>query len=117
MFCALRRPRGAEMRRSLLTLLLAAPLCAQTGTWTLVQTASSPSARNEYAAAYDSVRHRLALFGGVPACSGPRLTDTWEYDGLNWVQRFPATSPTAARGAAVYDSARQRTVLLLQGSS
>jgi hypothetical protein len=70
---------------------------------------SGPSARGNFGMAYDSVRQRTVLFGGV---STTNLGDTWEYDGLAWVQRFPTTSPAARQGHAMaYDPVRQRTVL------
>jgi hypothetical protein len=40
------------------------------------------------------------------------LGDTWEWDGVNWVQRSPATVPPARHAHAMaYDSARGVTVL------
>ena len=57
--------------------------------------------------AYDSLRQRLVLFGGV----GPFPTlygDTWEWDGAAWSQRTPARSPPGARGysVAAFDASR-----------
>ena len=50
------------------------------------------------------------LFGGVDA-SG-YLSDTWEWDGVDWTQRTPASAPSArAVHAMAYDSARGMTVL------
>jgi hypothetical protein len=70
-----------------------------------------PSARASHSMAYDSVRHRVVLFGGV-AANGQRLADTWEWDGVAWAQRLPAAGPPARHGAFMaFDSARARTVL------
>jgi len=56
--------------------------------------------------AYDAARQRVVLFGG----SG--YADTWEWDGILWVQRAPASSPSYRQSHAMaYDAARQRVVL------
>ncbi|MFT3837211.1 MAG: kelch repeat-containing protein [Myxococcaceae bacterium] len=59
--------------------------------------------------AYDSVRHKVVLFGGNS--SSTTLNDTWEYDGTNWTQ--VATTGPGAREyfAMVYDPVGQRTLL------
>jgi hypothetical protein len=60
--------------------------------------------------AYDSARKRLVLFGGIGDSSN--FADTWEWDGDTWVERMPATRPSARFGhAMVYDSARGKVVL------
>jgi hypothetical protein len=60
--------------------------------------------------AYDAGRQRTVLFGG--SNSSGQLADTWEWDGVNWAQRTPATSPLRRiQHAMAYDAARQRTVL------
>jgi len=62
--------------------------------------------------AYDAARQRTVLFGGSRTGFGSHLADTWEWNGKNWVQIKPATSPPARwlHGMA-YDSARGRTVM------
>jgi len=56
--------------------------------------------------AYDSKHNRVVLFGGAV------LSDTWEWDGYNWTQRFPLQSPSARSAHdMVYDAARERIVL------
>jgi len=60
--------------------------------------------------AYDALRQRVVLFGGV--LNTNYLSDTWEWDGVNWIQRVPSTVPTQrASHAMVYDVTRQRVVL------
>lgn len=57
---------------------------------------------------YDANRNIIVLFG--PAC-----TQTWEYDGTSWTQRFPAHNPPASTlryGMMVYDSYLGTSVLL-----
>ncbi len=80
--------------------------------WKLRTPSSAPSARYGHAMAFDRSRNRVVLFGGRR--SGPLgLTgDTWEYDGTDWVERYPNTSPEARQHhALVYDAARGRVVL------
>jgi hypothetical protein len=55
------------------------------------------------AMAHDAIRGRVVLFGNGA---------TWEWDGTNWSQRFPATSPPARSSHAMaWDPARGRVVL------
>ena len=78
----------------------------------LLTLAPSPLARFEHAMAYDSARGRVVLFGGHYDYLPSLLGDTWEWDGSLWVERTPATSPTARAGHVMaYDSARDRVVL------
>ena len=60
--------------------------------------------------AYDSVRQRVVLFGGMG--SSGALGDTWEWDGGAWLQRSPLSSPPPrSLHAMAYDASRHRTVL------
>lgn len=59
--------------------------------------------------AFDSARSRVVLFGGD---GNGLLADTWEWDGVNWLQRLPTTSPSSRRRHSMaYDAARQRIIL------
>ena len=70
------------------------------GQWRRVDAAASPSPRDGHAMAYDPVRQRVVLFGGQ--ADGPTwLADTWEWDGVTWIQRSPATSPPMRAHAAM----------------
>ena len=78
--------------------------------WTHLAPSASPSGRSGHAMAYDSVRQRVVLFGG--SGSSGLLRDTWEWDGTTWSPRFSANYPSARMNQAmVYDGARQRVVL------
>ncbi|MBI4712504.1 MAG: hypothetical protein HY762_04270 [Planctomycetes bacterium] len=72
----------------------------------------TPSWRDAPAMAYDAARGKVVLFGGYNIPTKTRLGDTWEYDGTNWTQRFPANSPPPRNHFAMaYDSARQKIVI------
>jgi cysteine-rich repeat protein len=78
-------------------------------TWT---SATPPPMLGRYGAsgALDALG-RVVMFGGITN-SNLFLSDTWEWDGTSWIERFPLTVPPA-RGYAMmaYDPTRHRTVL------
>ena len=83
--------------------------------WTQIGTVNNPSGRFMPAMVYDSIRGKVVLFGGASAASGQlnTLSDTWEYDGVNWTQVGTATSPGPVwMPAMVYDSIRGKVVML-----
>jgi hypothetical protein len=66
----------------------------------------TPGARSGAAAAFDSTRNVVVLFGGTPD------TTTWEFDGSSWQARDLSPAPEARRGHRMaYDAARRRIVL------
>jgi hypothetical protein len=89
-------------------------------TWTLRNPANRPSVRKDAAMAFDSDRGVCVLFGGGSNVFQNEIpqNDTWEYDGINWVQRqgtnYSATDrPPPFDGVKmVYDSFRKRCVLV-----
>ncbi len=65
-------------------------------TWSSPGLGLQPPARFAAGMAFDRVRGVTVLFGGRNAGSpSSLLNDTWEWDGANWQQRLPATSPSA----------------------
>jgi hypothetical protein len=61
--------------------------------------------------AFDALRQRTVLFGGVNALGAP-IDETWEWNGTAWLQRAPANRPSPRfYPQMAYDSARARTVL------
>ena len=75
--------------------------------WTWL-TDSGPAGRNGHGMAYDSVRQRVVLFGGVP----DPTNDTWEWDGTSWAQQPDAPPDLTPRVTVLaYDEARQQTIL------
>ena len=81
--------------------------------WLLKSPTNAPSPRLGAAMAYDSARGVTVLFGGDSgATSNEPDNETWEWDGADWLQRTPATSPPALFDhVMVYDSARGVAVL------
>ena len=81
--------------------------------WTQKLPQTSPPSRGSFALAYDSAHGQVVLFGGDRAtANGIPPNDTWVWDGDNWTQKSPQTSPPARhRHAMAYDSAHGQIVL------
>lgn len=97
----------------ILGLLLAAsaPAAPQTPpTWHQAST-TGPTARQESRMAHDTLRGRTVLFGGYSQGTSFH-SDTWEWNGTQWLPQLFATGPTArsSHGMA-YHPASGRTVL------
>ena len=82
-------------------------------TWTAYVPTVRPPARNSASMVYDAMRKKVVLFGGCGAMScASQLNDTWTWDGVNWHQESPATSPSPRMGAAMsYDPIRGKVIL------
>ncbi|MFT5130358.1 MAG: hypothetical protein ACI8W8_003989 [Rhodothermales bacterium] len=77
--------------------------------WTRIETATSPTARQRASMSFDSTRHVMVLYGGDQ--NGSPSADTWEYSGSNWAFISTANSPGPRSEAAMaYDPVRQQTV-------
>jgi len=74
-----------------------------------------PSPRSGHVMAFDTVRARTVLFGGVGA-SGSQLTDTWEWGGQSWSNPSTSGPPYPPSGMA-YDEARGLSVMLSSGTT
>ena len=82
--------------------------------WRQVHPKFSPSARIEAAMAYDPANRTTLLFGGLGNGPGHRVVfgDTWTWNGVNWNQQHPASSPPARYSAVMaYEPATQSVVL------
>ncbi len=78
-------------------------------TWTQQFPAHSPSPRDT-TLAYDASTNQVIFFGGWT--NGLAYSDTWTYDGVDWIQQHPATSPQArADNAMAFDPVLRRVVL------
>lgn len=64
--------------------------------------------RNSTATAYDSVRKRVVVFGGVSSSTAP---DTIEWDGGQWIGLHTDPHPSLAYYTMAYDTARGACVL------
>ncbi|MBI5852658.1 MAG: hypothetical protein HZB39_16725 [Planctomycetes bacterium] len=94
----------------LAVLALSSPVGAQS-TWADITPQQIAPGRAGHAMAYDRIRDRIVMFGGLISGLGFQ-NDTWEYDGVAWVQMSPATSPPARAGHPMaYDPLRGKTVL------
>jgi hypothetical protein len=59
--------------------------------------------------AYDSLHQQTVLFGGT---NGAVLNDTWVWDGANWTEKSPQTSPRArVYPVMAFDSAHGQVVM------
>lgn len=85
------------------------------GTWVIGNQALG--ARHDFSMAYDAVRQRTIVFGGLNKTyfswdANNVLGDTWEWDGSTWMLQRTPDGPRPRYGAAmVYDVARRRTIL------
>lgn len=83
------------------------------GTWTKLATSETPGyagpmMRGGSGMAYDSIRGRAVLFGGLLSGETGELVsnETWEWDGVKWTQIIPVHSPPArAFSTMAYDAA------------
>jgi hypothetical protein len=82
--------------------------------WTLRNPAQSPPGRSGMGMAYDAAMSNVVIFGGGndnPSVN-ESLDDTWMWDGTNWTQQSPNTSPALRTGPAMaYDTAHAEAVL------
>ncbi|MBI2395501.1 MAG: hypothetical protein HYV09_38395, partial [Deltaproteobacteria bacterium] len=78
-------------------------------TWTQVAT-TGPSARSRIRLAFDPIRKKSVLFGGMTATS-TWVGDTWEWNGSTWT-RTSTTGPSMRDAYSLdYDTGRRRVVL------
>lgn len=86
--------------------------------WSLRRPARTPPPRQGFAAGYDPFRARFVMFGGSTEWyHGSRLADTWEYDGIDWVQRTPTASPPPQFGGWLGPDYASGRMLLCGGLS
>lgn len=70
--------------------------------WTQRTTPTAAPRVGRHAMAFDPLRGRTVVFGGVPSSLLLGASNqTWEYDGLNWTRRTPATNPGTLDGPAM----------------
>src|SRR5207253_721251 len=69
--------------------------------WTQQAPATSPPARDNAALVADPGTGQVVLFGGRDTSGFRSIGDTWTWDGSNWTQRTPTTSPPARQAATI----------------
>lgn len=90
--------------------------------WTQLSPLTLPPARQAARMVHDPRNGgRMLMFGGATDLLASVLADTWTWDGIDWTQQFPASSPPArCEHGLSYDAALGRPVLfggLSQGLS
>ncbi len=82
-------------------------------TWTHATPTVRPSSRHSAAFAFDPVQRRMILFGGYDQIGNRYLGDTWEWNGGQWTQLTPVSTPgaRAVHQRGVTDPLRSRIVL------
>ncbi len=99
----------------LLTIVLIQAVIPPDSGWLPITTQNAPAPRVDGKIAFDTNRGNAVLFGGGTAWVGESWlseNDTWEWDGIDWEQRFPEISPPPRISHAMaYDEVRGVTVL------
>ena len=86
--------------------------------WSDAAPAHAPPLREAHGMAYDEGRNQTVLFGGSTMLGGGILYgDTWIWNGTDWTQAAPATSPSSRRDVMMTYDAVHNEVLLFGGNS
>jgi len=83
--------------------------------WSLLSPATSPIARYNAAMVADPATNKILLFGGASGATGEVLGDTWTWDGMQWKQLVPQTSPPPRQETTVAPFGREGRSLLIGG--
>jgi len=84
-------------------------------TWTLQTPTRSPSARTGASMVFDPASNQLLLFGGSATTGTGFSNQTWTWNGTNWTQLHPATSPPDREDQQMAYDAATKTVILFSG--
>jgi hypothetical protein len=82
--------------------------------WTLLLPSTVPPGREQTQLSTNWSNGRILMFGGATGAASGVLGDTWEWDGSDWTQLAPPTSPGGGglrNGKASFDSKRDRVVV------
>lgn len=81
--------------------------------WTNVTPSGAPGGRRWTQTAYDGLRGKVVMFGGIiNGTGGAIVNDTWEWDGVQWAGRVTTPAPgPRMNGMMAYDFKRGKTVL------
>lgn len=87
-------------------------------TWTQLFPATVPPARWGHTMTYDASLGGIVMFGGdIGGGPNPMLSDTWLWNGTNWVLQSVLVAPSARQGAVACYMANASSVLLFGGGS
>jgi len=84
------------------------------GCWTQVTPQHAPTARSNAVIAFDAVHNVVVLFGGEEDVAGTSpifKNETWTWDGSDWSESQPTTSPNLVVPVGAFDSARGQLVV------
>lgn len=85
--------------------------------WTQIITSHQPSPRGVHGQiAYDPVRQRVILFGGGTLPGHPLYSDTWEFDGEDWLLASNSGPSPRVAGAMCFDATAGETILFGGGN-
>ncbi|MCP4419371.1 MAG: hypothetical protein GY805_22380 [Chloroflexi bacterium] len=86
--------------------------------WFLIGSEHSPTSRVGGEIAYDSSRGKALLFGGSGVWIGGEWqydNETWEWNGLDWIQHFPENAPPGRGGLGMAYDAGENVIVLFGG--
>ena len=84
--------------------------------WLQEHPATSPPALFGASMAYDPATADIVLFGGTGGSLAASSDETWVWDGSDWSQRVPATSPPARSGGSLAFDEATGSMLLFGGT-
>ena len=81
--------------------------------WEEIGVTKAPPARRQHTLAHDPDRERTILFGGFDRKEGEKIVygDTWEFNGIRWVQTGDNTELARDHHAMVYNPESSATLL------
>lgn len=80
--------------------------------WELINPIHKPPARCCHAVDYDNVQKKVLLYGGWNHLTGEFFSDSWEWDGKDWVEVTCCGTPPASAHTLLNFSARNEIMLL-----
>ena len=88
--------------------------------WHLITPEHLPTPRVGGEIAFDSKRGKALLFGGSGVWTGGEWVydnETWEWDGLDWVERFPEVAPPGRGGLGLAYDVSKSVIILFGGNA
>jgi hypothetical protein len=85
--------------------------------WLKKSPAHGPGYRSGHAMAYDAARNQIVMFGGYDPAISNYSDSTWIWNGTDWAQANPQTSPGARSDHAMVYNPNTQTILLFGGNA